>query len=97
MKTISMGKDGVISIPSDTLERYKLQDGEMVFLDEREDGFLIRPMAAPSVEVEIYAAERLAEFFLDNSMSKEDYLEVRAEVEEMGIDPDSIDHLRWPD
>ena len=47
--------------------------------------------------VEIYMPERLAEFFLNNVMDKKGYLEARKDVEQIGIDPDSIDHIRWPD
>jgi hypothetical protein len=47
--------------------------------------------------VEIYMPERLAEFFLNNAMGKKGYLEAREEAERMGIDRDSIDHIRGPD
>jgi hypothetical protein len=30
-------------------------------------------------------------------IDKAGYLEAREEAERMGIDPDSIDHIRWPD
>lgn len=66
-------------------------------VEEREDGILLRPINAKAPEVEIYTPERLAEFFLNNAMDREDYLNARKEVTAMGIDPDSIDHLRWPE
>jgi hypothetical protein len=47
--------------------------------------------------VEIYTPERLAEFFLSNAMDKKGHLEAREEAERMGIDRDSIGHIRWPD
>jgi hypothetical protein len=50
----------------------------------------------PSGEIEVYTPERLAEFFLNNAMDKDDYLQARKEVESMGIDPDSIDHRLCP-
>lgn len=56
----------------------------------------LRPAGISSSEVEIYTPERLAEFFLNNAMDSEDYLEVRKEVESMGIDPNSIDHRPSP-
>jgi hypothetical protein len=67
-----------------------------MLIEEREDGILMRPAVTTPVDVEIYTPERLSEFFLNNAMDKEDYLEARKEVETMGIDPDSIDHIRWP-
>jgi hypothetical protein len=56
----------------------------------------MRPAVTTPIEVEVYTPERLAEFFLNNAMDTKDYLEARKEVVAMGIDPDSIDHQRWP-
>ena len=92
-----MGKRGTVVIPVKIRERYKLDEGSPMLVEEREDGILMRPAATRPVDVEIYTPERLAEFFLNNAMDKEDYLEARKEVEAMGIDPDTIDHLRWPE
>jgi hypothetical protein len=47
--------------------------------------------------VEIYSPEWLAEFFLNNLIDKAGYPEARKDVVRMGIDRDSIDHIRWPD
>jgi hypothetical protein len=68
-----------------------------MFVEEREEGFLVRPAVPAAVEAETYTPERLAEFFLNNVLTKEGYLEARKDVEAMGIDPDSIDHIRWPE
>jgi AbrB family looped-hinge helix DNA binding protein len=97
MQTVLIGKRGTIVIPAKTRKRYKLDEGSPMLLEEREDGILMRPAVTTPVEVEIYTPERLAEFFLNNVMDRKDYLEARREVERMGIDPDSIDHIRWPD
>jgi AbrB family looped-hinge helix DNA binding protein len=96
MQTVLIGKRGTVVIPSKMRKRYQLDEGSPMLIEEREDGILMRPAVTTPVEVEIYTPERLAEFFLNNAMDKEDYLEARKEVEAMGIDPDSIDHLRWP-
>ena len=72
-------------------------EGSAVVLEEREEGILLRPAVAGPVDVEIYTPERLPEFFLNNVMDKEGYLEARKDVESMGIDPDAIDHIRWPE
>ncbi len=96
MKTVVMGKRGTVVVPAKIRKRYRLDEGSPMQFEEREDGILIRPMIAAQPEVEIYTPERLAEFFLNNAMDRDDYLDARKQVTEMGIDPDSIDHLRWP-
>ena len=96
MQTVLIGKRGTIVIPAKKRKRYKLDAGSPMLIEEREDGILMRPAVTTPVEVEIYTPERLAEFFLNNAMDKEDYLDARKEVEAMGIDPDSIDHIHWP-
>jgi AbrB family looped-hinge helix DNA binding protein len=96
MQTVLIGKRGTVVIPAKTRKRYKLDEGSPMLIEEREDGILMRPAVTTPVEVEIYTPERLAGFFLNNAMDKEDYLDARKEVEAMGIDPDSIDHIHWP-
>jgi AbrB family looped-hinge helix DNA binding protein len=96
MQTVLIGKRGTVVIPAKIRKRYRLDEGSPMLMEEREDGILMRPAATTPVDVEIYTPERLAEFFLNNAMDKEDYLEARKDVEAMGIDPDSIDHSRWP-
>jgi hypothetical protein len=77
--------------------RFKMSEGSAFLLEERKEGILLRPAITAPVDMEIYTPERLAEFFLNNVMDKEGYLEARKDVEQMGIDPDSIDHIRWPE
>ena len=43
---------------------------------------------------EKYTNERKAEFFLSNATSKADYVEARRMVRRLGLDPDSIPHVR---
>jgi AbrB family looped-hinge helix DNA binding protein len=97
MQTVVMGKRGTIVIPAKLRQRFKLHAGSPMLLEEREDGLLMRPAETTPVDVEIYTPERLAEFFLNNVMTKVGYLDARTDVEKMGIDPDSIDHIRWPE
>jgi AbrB family looped-hinge helix DNA binding protein len=97
MQTVLVGKRGTVVIPAKTRKRYRLDEGSPMIIEEREDGILMRPAATTPVDVEIYAPERLAEFFLNNVLTKEGYLEARKDVEKMGINPDSIDHIRWPE
>ena len=44
--------------------------------------------------LEIYTAERSAEFLLNNAVSADDYRRARAAVKRMGLDPDRIKHHR---
>jgi hypothetical protein len=67
-----------------------------LFLIPTSPNVRLSPVHFPPV-VEIYAPERLAEFFLNNAMDREGYLKARKDVERRGIDPDRIDHIRWPD
>lgn len=83
-------------IPAKMRKRYRLDEGSRMLIEEREDGILMRPATTTPVDVEIYTPERLAEFFLNNAMDREDYLDARLEVEAMGLNPDLIDHQRWP-
>ena len=43
MQTILMGKRGTIVIPVKMRKRYKLNEGSPIVIEEREDGFLMRP------------------------------------------------------
>jgi len=96
MQTVLVGKRGTIVIPAKMRKRYRLDEGSSMLFEEREDGILMRPAVTTPVDVEIYTPERLAEFFLNNAMDKDDYLDARKDVEAMGINPDSINHSRWP-
>jgi bifunctional DNA-binding transcriptional regulator/antitoxin component of YhaV-PrlF toxin-antitoxin module len=97
MQTVLIGKRGTVVILAKIRKRYRLDEGSLMLMEEREDGILMRPAATTPVDVEIYTPERLAEFFLNNVLTRAGYLEARKDVEQMGIDPDSIDHIRWPD
>jgi AbrB family looped-hinge helix DNA binding protein len=97
MQTVLIGKRGTIVIPAKTRKRYRLDEGSQMLLEEREEGILMRPAVTTPIDVEVYTPERLAEFFLNNVLTKAGYMEARGDVERMGIDPDSIDHIRWPE
>ncbi|MGO9777883.1 MAG: AbrB/MazE/SpoVT family DNA-binding domain-containing protein [Terracidiphilus sp.] len=97
MYSVMMGKRGTEVIPAELRKRFHLQEGSVLLLDERKDGILMRPAITTPVDIEIYTPKRLAEFFLNNVMDKESYLEARKDVEKMGINPGSIDHIPWPD
>ncbi len=97
MQTVLLGKRGTVVIPAKLRKRYKLDEGSRMLISEHDGGILMRPAVTSPVDVETYTPERLAEFFLNNVMSKEGYLEARKDVKAMGIDPDTVDHIRWPE
>jgi hypothetical protein len=47
-----------------------------------------------SVCGEMYSNERKAEFLLNNAVDDADYRNARNEVRKLGLNPDSIPHLR---
>lgn len=49
-------------------------------------------VAMPAVEM--YTAERIAEFLLSNSVDAADYARAVEQVKAMGLDPDSILHIK---
>jgi AbrB family looped-hinge helix DNA binding protein len=97
MQTVQIGKRGTVVIPAKMRKRYNFGEGGAILVEEREDGIFLRPAVTTPVETEIYTPERLAEFFLNNVLTKAGYLEARKDVKKMGINPDSIDHIRWPE
>jgi AbrB family looped-hinge helix DNA binding protein len=87
-----VGRRGTVVLPAKLRRRLGIEEGSFVVAEEREDGILIRP--ATVLPVEIYTAERRAEFILNNSVNAGDYRRARAEVKRMGLDPDRIKHHR---
>lgn len=87
-----VGKRGAIIVPASLRKRFGIEEGSMVVAEEKEDGILIRP--AVIVPVERYTPERKAEFLLSNAVDANDYRRARKEVRELGLDPDSIRHVR---
>ena len=88
--TSRIGKRGTIVVPAALRSRYGLEEGALVIAEEREDGILLRPAVA--FPIEVYSAERRAEFLLANAVDDEDYRLAVNEVKEMGLDPDDIPH-----
>jgi AbrB family looped-hinge helix DNA binding protein len=87
-----VGKRGAIIVPASLRKRFGIEEGSMVVAEEKEDGILIRP--AVIVPVERYSPERKAEFLLSNAVDANDYRKARKEVRKLGLDPDSIRHIR---
>jgi bifunctional DNA-binding transcriptional regulator/antitoxin component of YhaV-PrlF toxin-antitoxin module len=74
--------------------RFGIDEGSLVIAEERDDGILIRPAVA--VPVEIYTPARVAEFLLTNAVDAKDYRAAVRAVRKLGIDPQTIAHLRPP-
>ena len=91
---VKVGKRGVVIIPARLRERYGMREGTCVVVEEREDGFLLRPAGA--MPHERYTPDRRAEFILSNAVDAEDYARAVEEVRRMGLDPEKIDHLKPP-
>lgn len=85
-----VGKRGAVVIPASLRRRYGIEEGSLVIAEARDEGILIRPAAA--FPVEIYSAERKAQFLLDNAISAQDYADAREAVRELGVDPDAVPH-----
>ena len=92
VRSARVGKRGAIVVPAELRKRFGIEEGSIVIAEEKEDGILIRP--AMVVPVERYTPERKAEFLLSNAINGADYRKARKEVRKLGLDPDSIPHLR---
>ncbi len=91
-ETSRVGKRGTVVIPARLRKRFRLEEGSLLLAEETPDGILLRP--AVPLPLEIYTPERIAEFLLSNAVGDEDYRRARSEVEQMGLVPDRIPHVR---
>lgn len=92
METCKVGRNGTLVIPAKLRRRFALKEGGMVVLEQTEDGISIRPAVA--VPVEIYSAQRKAEFLLNNAVDAADYKRALRAVRKLGLDPEDIPHRR---
>ena len=90
--TTKVGKRGTVVIPATLRRRYGLAEGRLLVAEARADGILLRPAAV--LPIEVYSAERQAEFLLTNAVDARDYARAVATVREMGLDPDTIPHVK---
>ena len=91
---VRIGKRGTLVIPVETRRHYGLDEGEMLVMEERAEGLLLKPVRA--FETEVYTPERSAEFMLNNAVTATEFDEALAEVRAMGLDPDSLPHQPRP-
>jgi AbrB family looped-hinge helix DNA binding protein len=92
METTKVGKRGAIVIPAKLRRQFGFEEGSVVIVEERPEGVLVRP--ARVLPVEVYTAERKAEFLLSNAVDAEDYAAAREEVRKLGLDPDAVPHCK---
>ena len=92
---VRMGKRGTLVIPAETRRAYGLAEGEMLVMEVRAEGLLLKPVRA--YETEVYTPQRSAEFMLNNAVTPAEYDEALAEVRAMGIDPDALPHQPRPE
>jgi len=91
-ETIKIGRRGTVVIPVSIRRNYRLEEGSLVIAEARPDGVLLRPVV--TLPVEIYSAERKAEFLLNNTFTADDYTSAVKEVRNMGLDPEKIPHKK---
>lgn len=91
-ETGRIGQRGTFVIPAQLRQRFGLQDGSEIVVEETTEGILLRPAA--TLPVEIYTPERRAELLLSNAVGEDDYMRVREVVRGMGVDPDAVPHER---
>lgn len=63
-KVISINGRGTLTLPKELRERLGIKAAGQVVVEETSDGVLLRP--GVTVPVEIYSAERMAEFSRNN-------------------------------
>ncbi len=91
-ETIKIGRRGTVVIPVSIRRSYRFEEGSLVIAEARPDGVLLRPVV--TLPVEIYSAERKAEFLLNNTVTADDYASAVKEVRNMGLDPETIPHKK---
>ena len=89
-----VGKRGTVVIPAALRRRYGIEEGTMILAEAHEGGVLIRP--AVVLPIEVYTAERKAQFLLSNAVDATDYAGAVAAVRAMGLDPTTIPHYKPP-
>jgi AbrB family looped-hinge helix DNA binding protein len=90
-----VGKRGTVVIPAETRRRYAIEEGSVLIVAETDEGILLQPAAL--VPIETYSPERKAEFLLSNAVDDADYARAVEAVRDLGLDPDSIPHLKPAD
>ena len=91
-ESTKVGRRGTFVIPANLRRRYGIEEGSEIIAEETPEGILIRP--ALTVPIELYGAERKAEFILSNAVDAQDYARAVAEVRALGLDPEDVPHVK---
>lgn len=94
-EVMRMGKRGTVVIPSSLRKQFQLQEGDFMVAEDCDTGILIR--LAVVLPVEHYSLERQAEFLLSNAIDETDYKAAQEAVRQMGLNPDTILHIKPSD
>lgn len=70
-KIVTINDRGTITLPKDLRQKYGLEAGGKVVIEESEEGLLLRPGVTFSVE--IYSSDRLKEFEEHNEEELEEF------------------------
>lgn len=95
MPTIRIGKRGTVVIPSKLRKSFGITEGSQVIVEPHPEGLLLRPVV--TLPIEIYPAEKKAEFLLNSAVSKKAYRAAVKRVRQMGLDPKRIPHEKPED
>ena len=68
---LTISDRGTITLPKDLRQKYGLEAGGKVIIEESEEGLLLRPGVTFSVE--IYSSSRIKEFAKHNETELEDF------------------------
>jgi AbrB family looped-hinge helix DNA binding protein len=91
-QSATIGPRGTIVLPAGLRRRFGLEQGALVVVEERDGGVLLRP--APALPIETYSPEEQASFLLSNAVDAQDYARAQDNVRAMGLEPDTVPHLR---
>ena len=70
-RIISINEQGAIALPQDLIEKYDLEAGGQIIVEESEAGLILRP--GVKFPVEIYSDERVEEFRQENEIKLEKF------------------------
>lgn len=93
-ENVRVGERGAVIIPAAFRKAYQIEEGSLLVAEAREAGILLRLAAV--YPIEIYTAERKAEFLLNNTSTPEDYAWAVQQVRQLGLDPAKIPHQPPP-
>jgi bifunctional DNA-binding transcriptional regulator/antitoxin component of YhaV-PrlF toxin-antitoxin module len=70
-RIVSINEQGTITLPQDLIQKYGLEAGGELIIEESEAGLILRP--GVTFPVEIYSDKRVEEFQQQNETELEDF------------------------